>query len=69
MASTYGQIYDGDWIKLYMRGQKIGCCDCHLIHTINFRKGKDGGLEAQFFRDTKATYGKRRRAGIRVVRD
>lgn len=25
------------WIRPYMTGYKMGCCDCGLFHTINFR--------------------------------
>jgi hypothetical protein len=33
----FHQVTDGDWVMPIMRGYKMQCCDCGLIHTINFK--------------------------------
>jgi len=59
----YKKQFDGDWIQPIRRGYKLRCCDCGLVHKINFRliKGRRG-LKIQFqpFRDERATAGVRR---------
>lgn len=53
------QVYDGEWIEPKpQRGHKITCCDCGLVHKINFRV-VGGRVQFQAFRDNRAT--KRRR--------
>jgi hypothetical protein len=58
--SDYYQVIDGEWISLPMRNYKEQCCDCGLVHRVNFRI-KDGVLQAQTYRDGPATGGARRR--------
>lgn len=54
------QVFDGDWIEpTPQKGHKMVCCDCGLVHTINFRVVK-GKVQFQPFRNEKATYNKRR---------
>ena len=37
------------WIRPKQRGFNIGCCDCGLVHSFNFRVTKyDGRHEAEF---------------------
>ena len=31
---------DGEWIQPQMRGYLMGCCDCGLVHRLNFRVAK-----------------------------
>jgi hypothetical protein len=28
---------DGEWVQPKRRGYKLGCCDCGLVHTLDFR--------------------------------
>jgi len=28
---------DGEWVKPKMKGFKMGCCDCGLIHRLDFK--------------------------------
>jgi hypothetical protein len=57
----YLQVYDGDWIEPKpQNGHKVTCCDCGLVHKINFRVVK-GKVQFQAFRDNKATANKRRK--------
>ena len=59
----YEQWWDGDWSEVYMRGQKIACCDCSLVHVHDFRiikKGKRQVLEMRIRRERRATAAMRR---------
>ncbi len=59
MSKKYPVVTDGDWIRPKRRGFKLACCDCSLVHTINFRVRK-GVLEFQPARDNRATAAMRR---------
>lgn len=51
----YTQVYDGDWVEpTPQRGHRMKCCDCGLIHRMNFRV-KKGRIQFQAFRDNRAT--------------
>ena len=56
--SAYYHVTDGEWIQVPKRGGKDQCCDCGLVHTINY-KIIDGKIYTQVFRDPKATGGAR----------
>ncbi len=58
--SAYYQVTDGEWIRVKKRGYKEQCCDCALIHKMNFRITADGEIEIQTFRDDRATAAARR---------
>lgn len=32
----YVQVFDGDRIAPIMKGYRMACCDCGLVHTIDF---------------------------------
>ncbi len=55
----YVEQKDGDWIKVIRRKHKIACCDCGLVHMLNFRI-KKGKIEFQAIRDNRATAQRRR---------
>jgi hypothetical protein len=57
---AYTRAQDGDWIQPRKRGYRMTCCDCGLVHRLNFRI-KDGKIQYQPFRDPEETR-KRRRA-------
>lgn len=57
---TYYHVTDGEWIQVPKRGFKEQCCDCGLIHRLNFRITDDGKIEIQTFRDARATNGARK---------
>lgn len=55
----YNQAYDGEWIQPVMKGYKMSCCDCGLVHVLNFKiVGKK--IQLQAFRDNRASSSKRR---------
>lgn len=62
MPVRYHQAKDGDWIQPIKRGYKMACCDCGLVHVLNFRI-RDGHIQFQPRRDNRAT-GQRRRKKI-----
>ncbi len=54
MSKKYPQAQDGEWIQPVRHGYKIECCDCGLVHAINFRI-KNKHIQYQAFRDNRAT--------------
>lgn len=57
--SEYEQIFDGQWIAVTKRGHKHQCCDCGLVHKIDFRI-EDGAQEIRLVRDRRSTAAVRR---------
>lgn len=58
--AKYKVVTDGEWVQPVMKGYKMACCDCGLVHVINFRiAGKKVQLQA--FRDNRKTAAKRRK--------
>ncbi len=55
----YEPLIEGEWCRPKMKGFLLGCCDCALVHRINFRK-LPKGIEFQVFRDEKETASERR---------
>ncbi len=58
--TEYHQVVDGEWIQVPKRGFKEQCCDCGLIHRLNFKIDEKGNIHIQTFRDGRATNGARR---------
>lgn len=61
--TVYANPKPGEWIRPVKRGYKLCCCDCGLVHKIDFRHVKWGrGRKIQFrcFRDERATAAVRR---------
>lgn len=54
---------DGEWVVMseYPK-HTIACCDCGLVHQLEFRKTKDG-TEFRAMRNNRATAQKRRNKG------
>lgn len=60
----YKQYYEGDVVTPVRRGFKWLCCDCGLVHRLDFFIKKDGrGSSIQFRvrRDERATAAARRK--------
>jgi hypothetical protein len=58
MAKRFQSVKSGEWVQPVRRGYKMACCDCGLVHTLNFRLVKNGRgafIQFQAFRDEKAT--------------
>ena len=58
---AYYQVSHGEWIIVPKRGYKEQCCDCGLIHQLNFKIDDKGRIHIQTFRDGRATGGARTR--------
>lgn len=58
--SEYYHVTDGEWIEVQMRNNRDQCCDCGLIHRIDYRINDKGKIEMRAYRDPRATNGARR---------
>ena len=36
----YTQQYDGEWFRPKRKGWRMRCCDCGLVHKVNFKLKK-----------------------------
>lgn len=52
--ARYEEPHEGEWIRPVRRGYKVACCDCGLVHSIDFRI-KDRRIEFRVFADNRAT--------------
>lgn len=60
MSKPYHQVIVGEWVRIPMRKHVDACCDCGLVHVLNYRI-VDGTLEMQVARiDKRATAARRR---------
>ncbi len=55
----YYQVTDGEWVRVVKRKFRDQCCDCGLIHVVDFRE-RDNALEVRSTRDNRATASSRR---------
>lgn len=62
----YGEIVqEGAWVSPIKRGYRMICCDCGLVHRIDFDhvpKGRGRKVIFRAFRDEQATAIQRKRA-------
>ena len=58
--SAYYHVGHDEWIIVPRRGFKEQCCDCGLVHKLNFRINAKGQIEIQTARDERATSAVRR---------
>ena len=56
----------GVWQKVKLKGYRMQCCDCGLVHVLEFQV-VDGQVEMRGWRDNRATEGVRKARGIRVA--
>lgn len=59
----YPSVKAGQWVQPVRKGYKMACCDCGLVHVLNFRIRK-GRVQLQAFRDNRATGQLRRRRHV-----
>jgi hypothetical protein len=57
---VYRTIAYGEWTRPRLRNFREQCCDCGLIHRLDFRL-VDGRIEFRTRRDNRATAAARRR--------
>jgi hypothetical protein len=63
MPKRYPAVKAGEWVQPVRKGYKMACCDCGLVHVMNFRIRK-GRVQLQAFRDNRATAQIRRRRHV-----
>lgn len=64
----YEKPGSGEWVQPVRRGYKLACCDCSLVHRLDFRIWRRR-VQFRVFRDSRATAAMRRGlSGIRFVR-
>lgn len=54
-----------DWLQPVRRGYKLACCDCGLVHTMDFRV-KDGRVQFRAARNNRSTALRRRHGNITI---
>jgi hypothetical protein len=60
----YHQVTDGEWVMPRRKGYRLMCCDCGLVHVLDFALTKHGAGKAIQFkasRDNRATAAARRK--------
>jgi hypothetical protein len=65
VSKRYDRPKAGQWIQPVRRGYRMACCDCCLVHTLDFRI-VDGRVQFRAFRNNRATAALRRANRIRV---
>ena len=68
----YPQVHDGEWVMPARRKYRMMCCDCGLVHVIDFRLVKKKSGRTYLFlkaaRHERATAGARRGKKYHVKR-
>lgn len=54
MSGSYEKIKPGEWLRPKRKGYKAMCCDCGLVHRLDFRV-VEGRAEFRAYRDNRAT--------------
>lgn len=60
MKRGYYHVSNGEWIIVPRRGFKEQCCDCGLVHKLNFKINAKGQIVIQTSRDERSTSAVRR---------
>ena len=58
MGRRYDTPEAGEWVRPVKRGYRLGCCDCGLVHRIDFEHipwGRGRKVIFRAFRDDRAT--------------
>lgn len=63
----YKQVYAGEWQQPVRKGYHMSCCNCGLVHDMDFRVHK-GHIQFRVFLNPRATAGIRRGMKFRLVR-
>lgn len=61
--NKYAQAYDGEWMRIPWKGFREQCCQCALIHVVDYRV-VDGKLEFRCTVDKRATTAARKGYGM-----
>ena len=52
--AAYERPAAGQWVQPIRRGYKMACCDCGLVHKMDFRV-QNGRVQFRVYRDNRAT--------------
>jgi hypothetical protein len=58
-VGKYDEPQAGEWVQPVREDYKLRCCDCGLVHRIDFRI-KEGHIQFRAFLDNRATGQSRR---------
>jgi len=64
LAGAYPQVHPGEWIKPKRRFYYMGCCDCGLVHKLEFKLmpvSSGTGIFMRAWRDEEQTEALRRK--------
>jgi len=62
---VYEQIHDGEWFRPQLTNNFERCCDCALVHRVEYRI-IDGHIEIRCWRDERKTSALRRKSRLSV---
>lgn len=59
---NFEQVKAGQWVQPIRKGYKMACCDCGLVHVLDFRLygGSRKHIQFRAFRDERGTAQARR---------
>jgi len=63
LKSAYYEPKAGEWQQPIRKGYRMACCDCGLVHTMNFRV-VNGRAQFCIFRDNRKTAAMRRNGSV-----
>ena len=73
MRRTYDTPQAGEWVRPVIDGYKMACCDCGLVHKMDFRVVMDEDdnhrVEFRVYRDNRATGQMRRHNNITLKQE
>ena len=58
--TKYHQVIEGEWTPIVKRGHVNQCCECALVHVIDYREREKGVLEMRVRVNRRATAAARR---------
>lgn len=67
MSRCYPEVEGTEWFHLPRGGMRIACCDCNLVHDLDYRK-RGGRIEIRMARNERATAALRRKTSKSEVR-
>ena len=59
----YPDIKAGQWVAPKKSGYRMECCDCGLVHVLEFRLYR-GQVQMRGYRDNRATARRRKKRGL-----
>lgn len=60
-VAKYEKPNAGEWVQPIRKGYKMMCCDCGLVHVLDFRTF-NGKIQFRAFRNNRSTAMARRKA-------